>query len=135
MSINHNWIFCPRNSRIACYLTDALIMFRVLSMVMKPQQCIAARDLLQITPEILAGYAGVSVETILGFEERTPDIPLSIVESIQVALEYAGVEFLEPSKSDRLLVRLRSNFTPISAYSVEHDPETDFNRHKNEIRD
>lgn len=104
-------------------------------MVMKPQQCIAARDLLQITPEILAGYAGVSVETILAFEERAPKISQSIVESIQVALEYAGVEFLEASNSDRRLVRLRSHFTPFSAYSIEHDPEIDIRRQKNEICD
>jgi hypothetical protein len=63
-------------------------------MLIKPQQCSAARDLLGITPEILAGYAGVSVESVIGFEARKPDIPNSIAETIQVALEYAGVVFL-----------------------------------------
>lgn len=109
--------------------------FRVLCMFMKPQQCIAARELLGISPEILAGYAGVSVGMILGFEERQSETPRSIVESIQVALEYAGVEFLTPNESDRRLVCLRSHCTPISACSIQRASDININRSNNEIRD
>jgi|LakMenE18May11ns_1017448.scaffolds.fasta_scaffold9881818_2 hypothetical protein len=84
-------------------------------MLIKPQQCSAARDLLGITPEILAGYAGVSVESVIGFEARKPDIPNSIAETIQVALEYAGVVFLKTDETDQQMVRLRSYYTPITS--------------------
>lgn len=81
-------------------------------MLMKPRQCIAARELLGITPEILAAYAGVSEKSVIQFDDRDAKISQSIIDSIQVALEYAGVEFLEPSDADHRLVQLRSYFTP-----------------------
>lgn len=104
-------------------------------MFMKPQQCLAARELLGISPEILAGYAGVSVDMILGFEERNTEIPMSIVESIQVALEYAGVEFLPHNERDHRLVRLRSHYSPLSTCSIPRASDIIINRQNNEIRD
>jgi hypothetical protein len=80
-------------------------------MLMTSQQCKAARKRLGISPEILAGYAGTSPAIIKGFEEHTIDVPRSIVESIHVALEYAGIEFLEPKAPDPRMVRLRCNYT------------------------
>jgi DNA-binding XRE family transcriptional regulator len=79
-------------------------------MLMTPQQCKAARKKLGISPEILSGYAGTSRETIIGFEEQTIPVPTSIVESIQVALEYAGIEFLEPNAPDSRMVCLRCHY-------------------------
>jgi transcriptional regulator with XRE-family HTH domain len=104
-------------------------------MLMKPQQCVAARELLGISPEILAGYAGVSESSIIGFEEMDSEIPRSIAESIQVALEYAGVEFLDPNESERRLVRLRVHYAPTPAGSISHSSEIHIRSHANEIRD
>lgn len=79
-------------------------------MLMTPQQCKAARKKLGISPEVLAGYAGTSPRIIEGFEEQTADAPRSIVESIHVALEYAGIVFLEPQAPDTRIVRLRCHY-------------------------
>lgn len=130
MSINISRRSIDGNAKIVYYLIAALGSFRVMSMLMKPQHCIAARDLLRITPEILAGYAGVSVETILGFEAQDSDIPSSIVESIQVALEYAGIEFLKTDETHRRLVHLRSHYTPVASCSIPQALETNIQHQK-----
>ena len=60
-----------------------------------PNQCRAARGLIDISQTKLSEIAGVSLRTVCHFEKgnRTP-VP-AILAAIQHALEYAGIEFTE----------------------------------------
>ena len=78
-------------------------------MLTTPQHCKAARILLKLSPEMLAGYSGVSTDMVVSYEEQLTDVPRSIIESIHVALEYAGIQFLKIDDDALCIVRLRSN--------------------------
>ena len=71
------------------------------------QQIRAARQLLRVTANDLARLSGVGVATIRRYElmEGVPSGNARSVESIQQALELAGVEFIG-SPDDRPGVRL-----------------------------
>jgi transcriptional regulator with XRE-family HTH domain len=52
----------------------------------------------------LADYADLSIDTIAHYESGDDEYTYSVIESIQVALEYGGVEFCAPDDQG---VRLR----------------------------
>ncbi|WP_182177873.1 helix-turn-helix domain-containing protein [Methylobacterium radiotolerans] len=62
---------------------------------MSPSQCRAARALLGLTQQDLAGMARVSVVTVSGFEAAKTKPQRATVEVLRQALERAGVAFLE----------------------------------------
>lgn len=72
------------------------------------EQIRAARQLIRMTADSLAKHSGVGVSTIRRFELMTgvPSGNARLVESIQKALEAAGVEFIG-SPDDRPGVRLK----------------------------
>ena len=82
-------------------------------MLMTPRQCSKSRDLLGISPDTLACYAGVSIEAVIEFESQANEIPRPIIESIQVALEYAGIQFLFSGAEEFDDVQLR-NGVPVA---------------------
>jgi hypothetical protein len=53
----------------------------------------------------LADNADLSTETISGYEAGYEEFMESVIASIQVTLEYAGIEFIAPDENG---VRLRS---------------------------
>ena len=72
---------------------------------MTPEQCRFARSLLNWSVLDLADNADLSTETICGYESGYDEFMESVIASIQVTLEYAGIEFVAP---DERGVRLRS---------------------------
>jgi DNA-binding XRE family transcriptional regulator len=60
-----------------------------------PGQCRAARALLDITQPQLAEAAGLGLSTIVDFEKSRRDVSRAAVRSLKVALEKAGVGFIE----------------------------------------
>jgi hypothetical protein len=60
---------------------------------MSPEQCRQARIILSWSVIDLADNADLSMETILNFEEGAEEFVESVVASIQMALEYGGVQF------------------------------------------
>ena len=72
---------------------------------MTPQQCRFARTLLNWSLLDLADNADLSTETISGYEAGYEEFMESVIASIQVTLEYAGVEFIALDENG---VRLRS---------------------------
>ncbi len=72
------------------------------------EQIRAARQLVRLTADQLAKASGVGVATIRRFElmKGVPSGNARLVESIQKALEIAGVEFIG-SPDDRPGVRLK----------------------------
>lgn len=72
------------------------------------EQIRAARQLIRITANELAELSGVGVATIRRFElmQGVPSGNARILESLQKALENAGIEFIG-SPNDRPGVRLR----------------------------
>jgi transcriptional regulator with XRE-family HTH domain len=76
--------------------------------VITSEQIRAARQLVRLTADQLAKASGVGVATIRRFElmKGVPSGNARLVESIQKALEIAGVEFIG-SPDDRPGVRLK----------------------------
>lgn len=72
---------------------------------MTPEQCRFARTLLNWSVLDLADNADLSTETISGYESGYDEFMESVIASIQVTLEYAGIEFTAPDEKG---VRLRS---------------------------
>lgn len=72
---------------------------------MRPEQCRAARALLDWSTTQLAQAAGVGVNTVNRFE-RGGDARLSSVEKLRTALERAGIVFI-PENGGGPGVRLR----------------------------
>jgi DNA-binding XRE family transcriptional regulator len=70
-----------------------------------PEQCRAARGLLDWTQEHLADVAGVSRSTVRDFEKGRHDLSRSSAAQIVVALEQAGVVLI-PADSMGAGVRL-----------------------------
>ncbi|MFO0578357.1 MAG: helix-turn-helix domain-containing protein [Polyangia bacterium] len=64
----------------------------------------AARELLEITQEELAAWAGVSRESIVNVENNKTTIRATTLEKIKWALEKRGIEF---SNGDSPGVKLR----------------------------
>jgi hypothetical protein len=76
-------------------------------MMMTPQQCRAARILLHWSREELADNSGLSVEIVEVFELTRRTLNNGVKDALQVALEYAGIEFLDQDDPDGSLVRFR----------------------------
>jgi hypothetical protein len=76
-------------------------------MNMTPQQCRAARTLLEWTRDDLADNADLGVGVVEDFELGHNEINNSVIDAMQVAFEYAGVEFLPSDDADGALVRFR----------------------------
>ena len=66
-----------------------------LRMPLTPEQCRAARALLDWTQDDLAGRAGVSRSTIRGFEGRQHELQRATAAAIRHALETGGVALLD----------------------------------------
>ena len=69
-------------------------------MSLTPQQCRAARGLLDWTQEELAGRAGVSRSTVRGFENGQHELHRGSAAVIRGALEAAGVILLDARPGD-----------------------------------
>ena len=65
--------------------------------VITPNQCRAARALIQIGQAELAGAAGVSKQTLVDFERGARQPYERTIDRIVTALEAAGVEFIDPN--------------------------------------
>lgn len=73
---------------------------------MQPAQVRAARALIGMTQGALASLAGVSLSTVVDFERERRQVAEPSLASIRVALESAGVIFLDPN-GEGAGVRLR----------------------------
>lgn len=73
---------------------------------MTPEQCRAARAIVNISQEDLAQKTDVSKRTIAGFEMGQSNPYLRTIEALKVALENAGVEFI-PENGGGAGVRLK----------------------------
>lgn len=73
---------------------------------MTPDQCRAARALLDMSQDQLANISGVAVSTIIPFEKSQRAPRQSTISAIRAALESAGVIFLDPN-GEGAGVRLR----------------------------
>jgi transcriptional regulator with XRE-family HTH domain len=70
---------------------------------MTPAQCRAARGLSHMTINALAEAAGAAATTIWDYETEAGAVPPADVDNMRMALEHAGVEFIERG------VRLRND--------------------------
>jgi DNA-binding XRE family transcriptional regulator len=59
-----------------------------------PGQCRGARALLEMTQSELASDAGLGLSTVVDFEKSRRDVSLDVVNSLQRALEKAGIQFI-----------------------------------------
>ena len=64
--------------------------------MLTPEQCRAARGLLDWTQEELAQRAGVSRSTVRGFENGQHELHRGSATLIRMALEAAGVILIDP---------------------------------------
>jgi transcriptional regulator with XRE-family HTH domain len=78
-------------------------------MPLTPQQCRAARGLLDWTQEELAERAGVSRGTVRGFENGRHELHRGSAAVIRGALEAAGVVLIDPDHETGSGVRLRTD--------------------------
>ena len=78
-------------------------------MPLTPQQCRAARGLLDWTQEELAERAGVSRGTVRGFENGRHELHRGSAAVIRGALEAAGVVLLDANGEAGPGVRLRTD--------------------------
>jgi transcriptional regulator with XRE-family HTH domain len=76
-------------------------------MPLTPQQCRAARGLLDWTQEALAERAGVSRSTVRGFENGQHELHRGSAAVIRGALEAAGVLLIDADDEAGAGVRLR----------------------------
>jgi transcriptional regulator with XRE-family HTH domain len=60
-----------------------------------PDQSRGARALLDMTQPQLASISGLGLSTIVDFERSRRDISKDAIEAIRIALERAGIEFIE----------------------------------------
>ncbi|MCV9937684.1 helix-turn-helix domain-containing protein [Boseaceae bacterium BT-24-1] len=61
---------------------------------MTPNQCRAARALLEMTQPQLAAAAGFGLSTVVDFEKSRRAVPSDSVAKLRVALETAGIQFI-----------------------------------------
>ena len=78
-----------------------------LASMLTPEQCRAARGLLDWTQEELAERAGVSRGTIRGFENGRHELHRGSTVVVRAALEAAGVILIDPDAEYGPGVRLR----------------------------
>ena len=64
---------------------------------MNGPQCRAARGLLNMTQPALSRDANVSISTIVDFEQNRRKVSDELIRAMQVALESAGVVFMQDS--------------------------------------
>jgi transcriptional regulator with XRE-family HTH domain len=83
-------------------------------MPLTPQQCRAARGLLDWTQEKLAERAGVSRGTVRDFENGQHELHRGSAAVIRGALEAAGVILLDPDQETGHSLRLRADRSPRS---------------------
>ena len=76
-------------------------------MPLTPQQCRAARGLLDWTQEELAARAGVSRSTVRGFENGQHELHRGSAAVIRGAFEVAGVVLIDPDGEAGPGVRLQ----------------------------
>jgi DNA-binding XRE family transcriptional regulator len=62
---------------------------------MSPSQCRAARALLDMTQTRLAQLAELGLSTVVDFEKERRQVSASATAAIQVALKWAGVDFID----------------------------------------
>jgi DNA-binding XRE family transcriptional regulator len=91
---------------------DLILMEKIdpgilLEMPITPDQCRAARALLDWTQDELAERAEVSRSTVRGFEGRQHELHRATAAAIRRALEAAGVELLDADASGGEGVRRR----------------------------
>jgi transcriptional regulator with XRE-family HTH domain len=89
-----------------------------LAMKMLSIQCKMARAALDLGVRDLAQLAKVSADTIARFE-RGEILKERTVDSIQLALQAAGIEFIPENGSSGIGVRLQKPSTPGAAIEVE----------------
>jgi ribosome-binding protein aMBF1 (putative translation factor) len=75
--------------------------------MLTPAQLKAARALVGWSREMLASKAGVSAQTVTGFELLDADSKISTLHKMRRALEAAGVEFLDEDENSGPGVRLK----------------------------
>lgn len=73
---------------------------------MTPEQCKAARAMLDLAQSQLAAASGVAESTIIPFEKGQRKPHLSTIAKLQQALEFAGVDFI-PENGGGAGVRLK----------------------------
>lgn len=61
---------------------------------MTPQQCRAARAMLNLSQDNLAELSGVAVSSIIPFEKEQRSPRAATIDSLRTALEAVGVEFI-----------------------------------------
>jgi transcriptional regulator with XRE-family HTH domain len=61
----------------------------------RPAQCRAGRALLDMTQTQLASLAGIGLSTVVDFEKERRQVSMAAIEAIQMALNRAGVEFID----------------------------------------
>jgi len=79
-----------------------------------PDQSRGARALLDMTQPQLASISGLGLSTIVDFERSRRDISKDAIEAIRIALERAGIEFIEENGGGPG-VRLRKRQRPKKA--------------------
>ena len=62
---------------------------------MSPSQCRGARALLDLTQPRLASAAKVGLSTVVDFERERRTVSQEAVEKMQLALEAAGIQFID----------------------------------------
>jgi transcriptional regulator with XRE-family HTH domain len=77
-----------------------------------PEQCRAARQLLNWTAQDLEATSGISARTISLFETAKRDLRPSNMQSIVEAFDDAGIEFLQESRGKGEGVRLKQPRQP-----------------------
>jgi transcriptional regulator with XRE-family HTH domain len=77
---------------------------------MTPEQCRAARALVDMTQPKLAQLAGLGLSTVVDFERSRRTVSAEAATSIQRTLEAAGVTFI-PQNGEGPGVRLRKRAT------------------------
>jgi transcriptional regulator with XRE-family HTH domain len=89
----------PKTSFSTKMLYIDLLQYRsyLADMPLTPEQCRAARALLDWTQDDLAARAEVSRSTVRGFEGGQHGLQRAMAAAIRRALELAGVIFLDPN--------------------------------------
>jgi hypothetical protein len=90
-------------------LSGSFLRFYVIVSIMKltPEQCRAARSLLNWTQENLAVNSGLGVWIIEEFESQNQLLSDSIIDAIQNAFEIAGIEFIASMHPGSQIVKFR----------------------------
>ena len=77
---------------------------------MSPDQCRAARAIVDLTQPRLAEAAGLGLSTVVDFERSRRKVSPDAVEAMSAALEAAGVEFIpENGGGPGVRLKKRSN--------------------------